>query len=534
MSYQKGFYGVSYAPEDTATKQLVKSLSSLSKGLEIYGKAAGEELDKKAKADAEKAARIDTFKSYKDAVDSGGIDATKSDFWRASYDNIKGQNAGVEFLTQKKIAFEELIAAQGNNEDLDLDGSGYMQWSQEFDQKYLTENTDGKTSYFMKGLDSYINQANQQLSAKYSQTNATRAKESAVFEFGVAVKNIYADDSISYEDKLERINALSNNVDAFRLVDKDTQNIQAYQQLKNYVAEQLDPTEMGADYETNIKMLEKFGEYKRANGSKFLKGKEEEKHKELILKYKKEHKKYDKNFVEYTQSAEFDATNDAEKATVKNLFFDAKFNKNRGAYKKNGRSIAVKMGNEYDARMRYYLENNPYATLNDKKEYAAQLRDFLMTKGAGVNKYTMLPFDKQQLRSGTPGSSFNVRGRTRDLSESLADYSLVTDEIEINKAYEKLEDKTQSFPVVYDTEKYQAKISPLDDSTIILFKDGVTTNISVLIREKEDLFELETERDTSLIATMAELNGYSNPHDFLNEYEEWLKNLYDAERNGGN
>ena len=157
------------------------------------------------------------------------------------------------------------------------------------------------------------------------------------------------------------------------------------------------------------------------------------------------------------------------------------------------------MGNEYDARMRYYLENNPYATLNDKKEYAGQLRDFLMNKGAGVNKYQMLPFDKQQLRSGTPGSSFNVRGRTRDLSESLNEYSLIDDEIAVNKAYGNLKDKNESFSVQYDGEQYTGKLSVLDGSNIILFKDGVTTGKSIPVYDKEDLFELETERDLSLI-----------------------------------
>ena len=79
MAFQKGFFGVGIAGQDTGSKQLVSALGSLNKNLQKYGEYVGTELDKEVKAEAEKVARIDNFKSYQDAVDSGEIDATKSE-----------------------------------------------------------------------------------------------------------------------------------------------------------------------------------------------------------------------------------------------------------------------------------------------------------------------------------------------------------------------------------------------------------------------------------------------------------------------
>ena len=220
MAFQKGFYGVSIAGTDTGSQGLVQALGSMSKSMEKYGEYVGSEQDKEVMAQAQKAARIDDFKSYQDAVDSGEIENTKSDFYIAHYDNIKGSNAGASYQTKKNMDYETFIGEQSAQDIDDLDGSGYLAWSQNYDKENYGA-FKNQSPYFMKSLDTNIAQVNQQLSAKYSSHNATRAKEKYSFNYTEQVEN-----TIRHSDKdlYKNLDALDGTSNTFRALSGPERN----------------------------------------------------------------------------------------------------------------------------------------------------------------------------------------------------------------------------------------------------------------------------------------------------------------------
>ena len=107
IRYQSGFIGSQTVSRDSEARALVDGLNSFARGFDTLAKVEGDKITKETTQDAEKAARLDNLKSYQDGVDTGQIDATKSEFWISVYDNVKGQNAGAEYKTKKALAYNE-------------------------------------------------------------------------------------------------------------------------------------------------------------------------------------------------------------------------------------------------------------------------------------------------------------------------------------------------------------------------------------------------------------------------------------------
>jgi len=295
MAFQKGFYGVGYAGEDTGSKNLVQALGSFNKSLQKYGEYVGTELDKKVKAAAETAARVDNFKSYQDKVDSGEIENTKSDFFIAHYDNIKGQNAGSEYQTKKMMAYETFIGDQSGQDIDDVDGSGYLAWSNQYDQDNYSQYTNNST-YFMKGLDTAVKTINQQLSSKYATHNASRLKEKYALNYTLKVEDIIKEGG---SDLYTKINSLDTTANEFRSLDKKSRNELVIQAFKNSIGNLANLGDLNANYDSAIALAESLKNYKRPNGSSFLVGKDVDEWNTFIEKIKTESIKHEEKVVEF-------------------------------------------------------------------------------------------------------------------------------------------------------------------------------------------------------------------------------------------
>ena len=173
IKYQSGFIGSQTVSPNSETRALIDGLNTFAKGFNTFAVAKGKKITKETTAEAEKAARLDNLKSYQDGVDSGELDGTQSEFWISVYDNIKGQNAGVEFKTKKALAYNEWWAENAENDD--LDGSLYSAWSNDFDKQYIEANKN-QSSFFLKGLDGFIRGTNQQMAGMYASSTAEKLK----------------------------------------------------------------------------------------------------------------------------------------------------------------------------------------------------------------------------------------------------------------------------------------------------------------------------------------------------------------------
>lgn len=294
MAFQKGFYGVTYAPENTSSKQLISALGTLNKSLQKYGSYVGEEQDKKVMAAAEKAARVDNFKSYQDGVDKGKIENTKSDFFIAHYDNIKGANAGSEYQIKKGIAYQEFWANQTNSDQDDTDGSGYLAWSQQYDKENLDQYKNTST-FFQKSLDKSIAAINQQLGSRYAADNSKRIKEKYSLEFVTRNEDLIRNSPS--KDLFKTLKTLDQTSQEFRALSKRERSALVVQAFKNVISEKTRLGEIESDYTQAIELAESLRDYKGDNGFSYLVGKDPAEWDQYIEKLKQEQTKHDDNII---------------------------------------------------------------------------------------------------------------------------------------------------------------------------------------------------------------------------------------------
>lgn len=309
MAFQKGFYGVSVAGTDTGSQGLVQALGSMSKSMEKYGEYVGSEQDKKVMAQAQKAARIDDFKSYQDAVDSGEIENTKSDFYIAHYDNIKGQNAGAAYQTKKNMGYQQFWADQTNADRDDLTGEEYLAWSQNYDKENYGA-FKNQSSYFMKSLDTNIAQVNQQLSATYSANNTQRVQEKYKFEYITRSESILnTANPIERKEGLLNLDANSSTFRALPANERKAAMVQAYQ---NKIATLATVGGEDADFELAIELAEELRDFKGTNGFTLLQGEDIEKQEDAIQNLRAEKIKHDNNRIALIYGKEIDDAVDAQ------------------------------------------------------------------------------------------------------------------------------------------------------------------------------------------------------------------------------
>lgn len=349
MAFQKGFYGVGIAGEDTGSKGLVRALGSMSKSMEKYGEYVGTEQDKEVMAQAQKAARIDNFKSYQDSVDSGEIENTKSDFYIAHYDNIKGSNAGSVYQTKKNMAYQEFWANQTNEDQDDIDGSGYLAWSQNYDKENLQEYKNAST-YFQKGLDTAIGQVNQNLSARYSSDNAKRLKEKYKFLYIERTENIIK--SSTPDTLFDNILNLDKQSQEFRTSTKIERKDNTIQSFKNVISSYAREGELDSDYFKAIELAEELRDYTGPNGFSFLQGKDKEEWDKYIQTLRNEKVSHDQNVILKAYGKEIDDAIDTNQkqlwgdmtSTYNNIGGEGAFKANfaKDEYEKRAKSLLAK------------------------------------------------------------------------------------------------------------------------------------------------------------------------------------------------
>ena len=410
MAFQKGFYGVTYAPEDTNSKQLVSALGSFNKSLQKYGEYVGSEQDKEVMAVAERSARVDNFKSYQDGVDKGEIENTKSDFFIAHYDNIKGQNAGSEYQIKKGIAYQQFWADQTNSDNDDTDGSGYLAWSQQYDQENLDPYKNTST-YFQKGLDKSIAAINQQLGGRYAADNTKRIKEKYSLEF--ITRN---EDLIRNTPPTELFATLTNldqTSDQFRALSKQERKALVLQSFKNVISEKARLGEIESDYFSAIELAEDLRDYKGANGFTYLDGKNPEEWDKYIQTLRTEQVKHDENIIrmEFGKQAE-----ELVKGQAKQLWGDmtGTFN-NVGGEGTDKATIAFE---EYNKRAKDLLTKNQGTnefTPQEIQVELTQMRRQVVEKYNNIVDITreLVPFNLSM------ENKFNIRKDKKELNGML-------------------------------------------------------------------------------------------------------------------
>lgn len=432
MAYQKGFYGVSYAQKDAGASSLIKSLSSLQKGLETYGAAAGAKLDEKVKAEAETAARIDGLKSYQQAVDSGKIDATKSEFFIAAYDNVKGKSAGIDYAQKKMLAYQEWWAQQTNADIDDVDGSGYMAWSQEYDTNALEAN-NAETNFFMKGFDPYISQANQQLSAKYASANSNRLKEKGKLNFSLILEDGLLKNGTSPEAQKALIKQAEQQAELMRFIPKDEINSVIIQSYKNAIGVLADKNSINADYDTALVLAKSLKDYTRENGSKVLSGVEAEKYDKFYDQLIDEKNTYEKNLIKRTQSEAVASYVEQQITATKGKFYNSVYNTD---VMTDGKELWGELLPEFRSRYKEFLIANPDASFESKKDVA---RTMLLDLNYKYQNVQVDGGSGLQLMMWQKDQQFNVRGRMNILNRQVK-------KIAIEKSTN-IEEQTKTLPM---------------------------------------------------------------------------------------
>jgi len=411
MAFQKGFFGVGIAGQDTGSKQLVSALGSLNKNLQKYGEYVGTELDKEVKAEAEKVARIDNFKSYQDAVDSGEIDATKSDFYIAAYDNIKGKTAGIEYNTKKRIAFETWFADMTNSDDDDVDGQQYMQWSEQYDRDYMNQMGEYST-HFHKGFDPFVAMSSQQLSSKYASANATRLKEKGKLNLQLIVEDTIAKNPNDLSTVQSYLNELDLQSNEFRFVGRNDFNKTVVQAAENVVSTLAIKGNVDSDYELAEEIMLMIKDFKRPNGSRLLAGKDIEAWNKKIEKLQDEKRLHEKDLTRLTQDA---AVSDYIKEKLKDT--DAKFADplENDPESLEGKEKFNKLMIEYNSKWAAFLRENKNLPPDQVIMAADILIDDLTAKykEADINK----------IYNYTKGSKFNILGRFKLIGNSYVELS---------------------------------------------------------------------------------------------------------------
>lgn len=406
MAFQKGFFGVGIAGQDTGSKQLVSALGSLNKNLQKYGEYVGTELDKEVKAEAEKVARLDNFKSYQDAVDSGEIDATKSDFYIAAYDNIKGKTAGIEYNTKKRIAFETWFADMTNSDDDDVDGQQYMQWSEQYDRDYMNQMGEYST-HFHKGFDPFVAMSSQQLSSKYASANATRLKEKGKLNLQLIVEDTIAKNPNDLSIVQSYLNELDLQSNEFRFVGRNDFNKTVVQAALNVVSTMSNKGDVNSDFELAEDIMLMIKDFKRPNGSRLLAGKDIELWNNKIEKLQDDKREHDKNLTRLTQD---NAVSEYVKGKLKLMeqkFSDPLENDPEDLL---GREKFNKAMIEYRERWSSYLRNNQDISPDQKILFSDILIEDI------TNRYKDTEINK--IMNYQRGNRFNILGRLKSIEKS--------------------------------------------------------------------------------------------------------------------
>lgn len=417
MAFQKGFYGVSYAPEDTNSKQLVSALGSFNKSLQKYGEYVGVEQDKEVAALAERTARVDNFKSYQDGVDKGEIENTKSDFFIAHYDNIKGANAGSEYQIKKGIAYQEFWANQTNSDQDDTDGSGYLAWSQQYDQENLDQYKTTST-FFQKSLDKSIAAVNQQLGSRYAADNSKRIKEKYSLEFITRNEDLIRNTPPT--ELFKTLTTLDQTSDQFRALSKQERKALVLQSFKNVIAEKARLGEIESDYFSAIELAEELRDYKGANGFTYLDGKNPEEWDKYIQTLRSEQVKHDENIIRMEFGKQIDAIVEGQ---AKQLWGDmtSTFN-NVGGEGADKATIAYE---EYNKRAKELLVKNQGTNEFSPQELQTEL---LQMRRQVVEKYNnivditkeLVPFNLNM------ENRFNIRKDKKELNAMILEMGKMT------------------------------------------------------------------------------------------------------------
>ncbi|BAQ94049.1 hypothetical protein [uncultured phage_MedDCM-OCT-S28-C10] len=412
MAYQKGFFGISKVGPDTGARQLVEALGTMSKGLETLAVAEGEKQDREVQAKAEQAARSDNLKSYQDGVDKGLIDATKSEFYIATYDNIKGQAAGIEYNQKKNLAYAEFFAEQTNQDIDDVDGSLYMAWSQDYDKTYLDSNKN-QSNFFLKGFDPFISQTNQNLGSSYAKHNGQRLKEKGKLNLSLVLEAGLKETIGNPDAQKEVLNSIEAKVELLRFVPKNEMNQTIVNAYQNVIAEIADKNSLNADYASALDLAYAVKDYTRANGSKLLSGKEEKDFDTYIDNLQTERVTYETNRIKRTQSEAVASYVEQQVKAAKGKFINSVYNTD---IMTDGSAIWAELEPEFNQKYHKFLMAHPNVSDDIKKDVAQQMLMDMSRKyedvevdGGGAGLF---------LDGWRSDSTFNVRGRTPMLAEA--------------------------------------------------------------------------------------------------------------------
>ena len=368
IKYQSGFIGSRDVSRDSEAAALVDGLNTFAKGFNTFARAKGEKITEKTTQEAEKTARLDSLKSYQDGVDSGKLDGTQSEFWISVYDNIKGQNAGAEFQTSKAIAYNEWWAENVENDD--FDGSLFQAWSSEFDSKYIDANKN-QSNFYLKGLEGFIKGTNANLGASYATANATKLKTKGKNN---VIEIIEA--TIGNGDVKAKIAELDVKTNLSRFLTKEDFNGSVIQAYKNKIAALTIKGDASSDYDTAIELVDELINFKRANGSMVVTGKNVEEINNLKQKLVVEQIQHDNAVNKVAEDNDVVEWYDQEEKTLRLGFWDPL--KSKGGTE--GKQLADASADEYEQRAREWLKLNDDATLLEKKQYLVELRQDIFNK----------------------------------------------------------------------------------------------------------------------------------------------------------
>jgi hypothetical protein len=402
VNYQSGFLpSIKVNKEESPGRALVQALDKFSAAVDSYGKGKADEYTAITTAEAEQAARIDSFKTYQEAVDSGQIDKTKSKYWVSVYDNVKGQQQGLAFNTTKQVAFQEWWA--GNSANDDLDGSLYNKWSSEFDQKYFKEKVGNVSTYFLKGLENYVKASNQQIGTSYASYNTQKLKINAENNLINILEN-----KIQLDDSLEQISTFENFNNETKFIDRNRFDELVVQGYKNQIAKVAQLGDPNADYNKAEKLVNDLSKYTRPNGSKILKGKDIAEWENFKQNLNSEKVQHQERMFKISQDAEFNNFATEQQKILSTKFAPDNITK---AGETEGRQKAAFATDEYKQRVQNYQLVNPNASIEEKKNFAVDTRVLI------ENKYEDAEISK--LRAYSTRNPYNVQRAVNDINYAM-------------------------------------------------------------------------------------------------------------------
>ena len=401
-NYQSGFLpSIKVNKEESPGRALVQALDKFSAAVDSYGKGKGDEYTAATTAEAEQAARIDSFKTYQEAVDAGQIDKTKSKYWVSVYDNVKGQQQGLAFNTTKQAAFQEWWANNSTNDD--LDGSAYNKWSSEFDQKYFKEKAGNVSTYFLKGLESYVKASNQQIGTSYASYNTQKLKINSENNLTAILEN-----KIQLDDSLDQISTFENFNNETKFVDRNRFDELVVQGYKNQIAKVAQLGDPNADYARAEKLAKDLANYTRPNGSKILKGKDVAEWQNFMQNLNSEKVQHQDRMQKISQDVEFNNFATEQQKILSNKFAPDNITK---AGETEGRQKAAFANDEYKQRVQNYQLVNPNASIEEKKNFAVDTRILI------ENKYEDSEISK--LRAYSTRNPYNVQRAVNDINYAM-------------------------------------------------------------------------------------------------------------------